>query len=324
MLWPSTFDQYDFYVYVGQSNNLQQRIKAHSDIWYRHKHASLHYHVWDSQTDMDSNFIVFSYADNATETELNLLEFWACLIFQSLPAIESSKYVTSPNSRSGRGLNVSNPLWQGTSGPLLVEPMERRDRFVALMNSADPAIREYYRSLSRAFSNLQHPSDIEFRAYFASLCLRRQAAGSVTKTARTLDGLIAGCTRDVVAYRGTSRLVIVGNLNIRLLKGYVTAVVKPGMQVHVQGFLSIDSRADCYAKDAMPSDPANRLGLKVTYKDAEGNSHSSFIRAGGIATVKDVNTLVDQLDGVEDIDIAQRPRRWMPLTIYGGQKQYSA
>ncbi|KAF1995464.1 hypothetical protein P154DRAFT_623926 [Amniculicola lignicola CBS 123094] len=36
-----------FYLYVGQSTQLQARIQAHRDPLYRAGHRTLHYHVWD-------------------------------------------------------------------------------------------------------------------------------------------------------------------------------------------------------------------------------------------------------------------------------------
>lgn len=61
-------------------------------------------------------------------------------------------------------------------------------------------------------------------AYFASLCLRRQAACSITETARTLHD-----TRYIVAYRGVSRLVIIWDLTIQISKKLLSHDLKPRM-----------------------------------------------------------------------------------------------
>lgn len=103
-------------------------------------------------------------------------------------------------------------------------------------------------------------------AYFASLCLRRQAACSITETARTLHDAI---------HRRLQR---------RITPGYYWGPNYSALQEASQSRFK--------AENATSSDPANRLGLRATYNDAAGNC------AGGIATFMCINILADQLNDV--------------------------
>lgn len=267
---------------------------------------------------MQSAFIPFTSTRDATPSQLNLMEFWCCLLFQSLPASEMEKYLPSPFSRYHMGLNVANPLWQGFNPvhKVELEPLDKRHTFAQLVSSKDNNLREYYLSLSRSFSALGSSPNSILRSYFKSLCLRRQLISAEARTSRTLKDIITGCNRPVVAYKGTCALVLIGNTKLRILKEF--AKVEQNSIVHIQGFLSESPRDDFYASSARESDPANRLAIKLTYT-TKNMIFSIFIRARGETTVKDMNTLVEQLDGVDGNEIARRSRRRIPLNAAAGR-----
>ena len=77
-----------------------------------HRHPCLHYHVWDSKPGMNSVFVILAYTDEIEQLQLNLLELWCCLIFQTLSSKDLRTYLPEGSTRPGRHLNVAHPLWQ--------------------------------------------------------------------------------------------------------------------------------------------------------------------------------------------------------------------
>jgi hypothetical protein len=96
-------------------------------------------------------------------------------------------------------------------------------------------------------------------------------------------------------------------------------VLKNYSIVLAQGFLADGPNLERYARDALPEDPAIRFSLKIVGNDIYGKSLCIFINAGGERTVKDVNTLVDRLEGVSVTDIAAKPRRMVPSDVSMGR-----
>jgi len=96
-------------------------------------------------------------------------------------------------------------------------------------------------------------------------------------------------------------------------------VLKDNSVIHAQGFLTDGPNPELYACDALPEDPATRFSLKIVGNDTHGKPFCIFICAKGERTVKDINTLVDRLDGVNIADIAAKPRRMVPSNISMGR-----
>jgi hypothetical protein len=65
-----------------------------------------------------------------------------------------------------------------------------------------------------------------------------------------------------------------------------------------------------YATGATPEDPARRLSIKLTTENDQGR-FQVWVTAGGDQTAKQINTLVEILEGVPDEEIAKRPRRFL-------------
>lgn len=294
ILWHTGCQRHDFYAYVGQSRNLQKRLDSHYDIWYRHKHPSLHYHIWDTTPDINSAFIVLVDVPNATQFQLNVLEFWSCLILQCLPKSEHERFAPGTYSRPGRGLNVANPLWQNLEERQEMESFSKHDKFTEMIKDADATRKEYLQSLVRAWNELQHSPNCDFQAYFTLLCLRRQQLASDAKTEKSLQRFLQGDFWPIKIYNGISQLIVFNNMKIRIRKQY--AELQSGDTVHMQGFLYSDAQADCYAEQASKDDLASRLKIRITCQDHNGSHRLVFIRAGGWATVQDVNELVERLD----------------------------
>jgi hypothetical protein len=61
ILWLKS-DPDDFFLYVGQSSNIQLRFKNHRDRKYRINNPSLHYYVCDN-FDINEEFVVLAIID---------------------------------------------------------------------------------------------------------------------------------------------------------------------------------------------------------------------------------------------------------------------
>lgn len=73
-----------FWLYVGQSAKLCDRIKSHNNLHHRQQNPSLHCYVWQATLDMESTFVTLALHEPPTcQTEqflLNLQEMWmACI-----------------------------------------------------------------------------------------------------------------------------------------------------------------------------------------------------------------------------------------------------
>ena len=98
-----------------------------------------------------------------------------------------------------------------------------------------------------------------------------------------------------------------GFINLRLPRSL--SLVIPD-EVHVQGFLTPGLNPNVYATGATPEDPARRLSIKLTTENDQGR-FQVWVTAGGDQTAKQINTLVEILEGVPDEEIAKRPRRFL-------------
>ncbi|KAH8175853.1 hypothetical protein LIA77_04271 [Sarocladium implicatum] len=311
---------HDCFVYVGQSTDICLRIRAHESPFYRAKNVLLHYYLWDSQPDLQSAFVVLADAPSIQAIDLNILELWACLIFQSLLKHEIEQYASSSFRRIARGLNVANPLWQGVpeinqNSPLQL--LSKTEHFTGLIRQSNPIRKQYLLDASRWFSEIRISPNETLRRYFQELCWRRQEEGSRTKTSQTLQSLLRGCKKAAKAYGNSTSLIVLGSINLRVLRREIR--LKDTTTVFIQGFVSNRAVPGWYALEAGPNDAAQRLRLWVEGTDENGQHFGQFIHAGGDRMVQDMNTLVDQLDGVRNEEIAKRPRRRIPSSVSKGR-----
>jgi len=108
-----------FFLYAGQSMELAHRLAQHDSPQFRSKYPSLHYYVMELEC-MVSDYVIF--AENipaASEHQpriLNILEMFACLIFQTLDPTDLKN--TFPEEAElflpFWGLNIALPLWQSS------------------------------------------------------------------------------------------------------------------------------------------------------------------------------------------------------------------
>ena len=133
------------YLYVGQSSVISERITRHLDPWYRTKHPSLHYFVLDSGN-MESKYVILTLKQTGKSPIpgllLNLLEMWACLIFQTLTIRGLQEYLPTNTNifYPGVNLNVALPLHQRLSEEEGDQEQARR-AFSGLYHSEDPMVR---------------------------------------------------------------------------------------------------------------------------------------------------------------------------------------
>ena len=137
-----------YYLYVGQSQNIQERVQRHENPWNRAKNPSLHYHCWKPV--MESIFVVLGYTRETSPLLLNLLELLCCLIFQTLQSRDLEEYLPPGTARTGCHLNIANPLLQSFS-ETTSDNYERKEFFRDLLQDAGPPVKAYYRSLAGNF-----------------------------------------------------------------------------------------------------------------------------------------------------------------------------
>lgn len=291
-------------------------MHKHDDAWYRVRNPSFHYHVWDSKPGMKLVFVLLASAEGICQLQLNLLEMWCCLIFQTLPKTELCKFLPKESLLSRTHLNIASPLWQSFTENDQ-DRYERQERFKALIASCDPSIADYYRSLAQAFRDLKSSPNPLLRAYYMAAYRRCQAGSSAAKSQRTFAALLGGTEKEVWLGSNHRQEVNFGYVRFRILKQYIR--LRPGAKVHAQGFLADGPNPLRYALDALPEDPAMRFSLRITGQDALDQPFSIFAHATGDITVKDINTLVERMEGVTVDEIAKRPRRMVPSDVAKGR-----
>lgn len=253
---------------------------------------------------------------------LNLIEFWNCLIFQSLGAEELGKFVSTRILQQGHQLNVANPLWQGFKGEIGLDEggsYEKKEHFQKLIRDASPVTREYFLSLAQAFRDMKDSPNAALRQYCLSARQRGQLTSAGTRTQQTIRDLLAGVEKPV-KHHSRAQQVFFGHVNLIIWKDL--AVLAENSTVHVQGYLAEGAVSNCYAKKASPVDPASRLSIRVTREDSTGKQFSTFIYTDGPKALKDINTLVDMLDGKNDDEIAQLPNRRIPSSAINSRPKH--
>jgi hypothetical protein len=326
IIWHPDDDKEKFFLYVGQSIDLKTQLKDHMNPLHRNKHASLHYHAWDSRPGNLSAFVVLAYLDDirtnnssiGTKDDLlkmNIIELWGTLIFQTLPKRELEKYMNPTTIIGRQGLNVFNPLWQGVSNLDDVFPnLSSKERFTTLLHGADDITRSYYYSLRDEFFELKNSPNPVLRAYYNArreLSLAALADASTKRAARVLEDLmceyekvVCPCTNDFSYY------ISFGSVSFRISKKTYPEIVL-GMTVFAEGILYEGRASACYCTKTQESDPARRFCLRITGLSLS-RPFTYFVQAGGDITTQEINALVDLLDGHKKEDIINRPRRLLP------------
>ena len=258
---------------------------------------------------MESIFVVLGYTRETSPLFLNLLELLCCLIFQTLPSWDLEEHLPPGTARTGYHLNIANPLWQSFS-EITSDNYERKEFFRNLLQGTNPPVKDYYRSLVGNFHALKYSPDPELYEYWRAVHYRAQVGSSAAKMDRTLRKLMGGTEKLVAVTEKSHQIITFGYVNFRVQKPKVS--LKHGTHLHAQGFLSQGPNPSRYALDACPADPAIRFCIKVAGFDALGQPFECFLSAPGETTVKDVNTLVDRIEGESVKAIAKKPRRLVP------------
>lgn len=170
-----------FWLYVGQSELLRNRIRDHNKNRHRAIHFSLHYHVWNGRYEKYSRFVTLfttdaSFCKNRSRSSqqliLNLAEAWMCSIFQTLPSSLLDKYLPQGIERAwgGRHLNVPSPLWQSLS--------------------PDPEIREWGKQLREAFNQLRNSPDAQLRGYYEESIRRSTQMATLALRDKARENLV--------------------------------------------------------------------------------------------------------------------------------------
>ncbi|CAI7569036.1 unnamed protein product [Penicillium viridicatum] len=232
ILW-SPNDPQNFCLYVGQAKNLRNRITDHNDMLYRRKHPSLHYHVWDSQEDMCSEFVILAVFNSETEGHnlsryeqclLNLLEMWMACLFRTLTAKDLDTYLPPSADRSspGRHLNIVPPIWQRFHDENLPARKEvfGRAGFEALIRSDDPAVRSWARQATASYNDLRNSPDPRLRRYWFEDNQRQLQKAWDANEKRAIDGMkayqVGGKERTIRCAPGRKIVNIIFLLNIIL------------------------------------------------------------------------------------------------------------
>lgn len=118
-----------FWLYIGQSVCLKERIYSHNYNRLKKEILSLHYSVWNSD-DMESTWVgLYTHKGHPNllprqdRLLLNIAEMWPCCIFQTLTAHHLDKYLPGHYEKPWAGchLNVAPP-------PPLLQPFSVKEK----------------------------------------------------------------------------------------------------------------------------------------------------------------------------------------------------
>ena len=263
-------------------------------------------------------FVVLGHTRETSPLLLNLLELLCCLIFQALQSRDSKEYLPPGTARTGCHLNIANPLWQSFSENTS-DNYERKEFFRDLLQDAGASVKDYYRSLAENFHALKFSPDPELYEYWRAAHHRFQVGSSAAKMDRTLGELMGGTEKLVYVHEKSNQMITFGYVNFRIQKRKVS--LKHSAFLHAQGFLSQGPKPSRYALDAYVVDPAIRFCIKVAGFDALGQPFECFLSTYGETTAKNINSLVDRIEGESVKAIAKKPRRFVPSDREAGKTE---
>lgn len=322
-------DPSQFFLYVGQSVEMQTRLDNHRSPIHRAKHPSLHYYIWDREI-MDKNYavderFVFLLATGKVDPLLlNILEMWCCLMLQTLTRNAIAKYLPIHLIAPGAGthLNVGIPLHQAPFSAMI----DCHDP--TLYHSSDSVVKQYYASLRRRFYELKFSPNAILREYYAKV-IRERVISRVQTNQRDLQDFLDGSfklAKVSSAEKGFGHQWIhLAHLNITISRRWVHLEHDAPLQVRIKLITineleTIGSFPNVYCIKAKRHDPAARLAIFVEGTSIRGQPFAGWLRTSAEKQVWKVNTLVDILEGGTMTQSRHKPRRWVVLRYENGKR----
>ncbi len=323
-----------FFLYAGQSMELAIRLAQHDSPQFRSKYPSLHSYVMELEG-MVSDYVIF--AENipaASEHQsriLNILEMFACLIFQTLDPKDLKKYLPEEAELflPFCGLNVALPLWQsspdrkpmgvwhGVESSLLSPSSDSNESEFSEVSQHLIHIKGYHKSLRERFYNLRFSPNPSHRAYCYEVKREQNSSASASRKANTRREILLGAYREVKSYRCQTvpggyvirRCIFIGSFYLWLPHNSAASF---GGKVYFKIEISNgQAHHSPYAIRATQDDPAIRLGIQISGTDTLGNAISFWLKSKGKQNILKMNTLVDEFEGKTDGEIGRTPRRWI-------------
>ena len=182
-----------YFLYVGQSIEMEIRLGRYRDPEYRLKNPSLYYFVWDrgnenKMYEVEEEFVFLSATDRVDPLLLNLLEMWCCLMLQTLTKNALVKYLLANMVApyAGTHLNVAIPLHQAPYS-VMVDTQDP-----SMYHTSDPIVAQYYISLRRRFYELKFSPNMAIQDYYAKVMRQRvitRAQTNQKKLMKVLEGI---------------------------------------------------------------------------------------------------------------------------------------
>ncbi|KAK6347408.1 hypothetical protein TWF718_005249 [Orbilia javanica] len=268
---------------------------------------------------MEEKFVFLAITkEDIDPLRLNLMEMWCCLMLQTLTRNALQAYLPpgshlSPNA--GGHLNIALPLHQSYQG----NPVQDNLMFHNIQNYSDPLRKSYYASLRQNFYSLKHSPNPVVREFYKQKMAAAQRVRAQTSRQRSADVSRSG--RDVKVLRNGRRQAFSISHWIFSVSRKV-AHLDSGAILHVECDLldPATRHPHCYATNSEASDPAGRLGIRITGTDAYGDSINIWVQSTGTREVFKMNTFVDMLEGLNIQEPEDRERRWVPPARAIGKK----
>jgi len=300
-----------FYLYVGQSQETQQRIQHHNDPRYRERYKSLHYYVWEKLgPNVKSAWVMLSAPGPDVLIDplsLNLLEMWCSLTLQTLPKDTLAQYLPCETlaPQAGCHLNLASPLSQSvqSKGP-------EADGLGNLYASDDSLFKEYFKERVRQYRELRNSNDPFLRDYWWDNAKRAVNAANKTVRDRIRSESLEGMELPIaIRVKKSTQTFSVGpcllSVPIELIR------LAPKKILHVQCVLTESPDNDCYAQASRRSDDASRLLVRICGTDVDGKKFDGITYSNGQKCVYKANTLFDILAGRSLTESRNLPRRYM-------------
>ncbi|KAH8804702.1 hypothetical protein F5884DRAFT_796923 [Xylogone sp. PMI_703] len=180
-----------FWLYVGAGMNVKERIAQHRKFRKIPSRRCLHYHIWNVDNRRDffvllAGFKGQSFSDNDQSAMNNLMEFWSCLTWQTLPSSILSIALPQnfPIHEANIHLNRASPLRQKYNCKAVTEgnvetALELYRGSQSLLLSPDPDIVAYFKQregfynlpIWRKLEALQLGRAIQEKTYFRDITL---------------------------------------------------------------------------------------------------------------------------------------------------------
>ncbi|KAH8691303.1 hypothetical protein BGW36DRAFT_431855 [Talaromyces proteolyticus] len=303
-----------FYLYVGQSIQLIQRLNDHRDPKYRRLNPSLHYFIWDlglidPECQMDEKFVFLSIVEGDVDRLLlNLLEMWCCLILQTFTKNALLAYLPqgTVGPRGGMHLNVALPIYQSTRGDAVVDTLHGD-----LHHSNDPFVQQYYSSLRKGFFGLKNSPNPAMQEYYRTTMRNGQVKKSITLPTKVVEKALQGM-EVVIRTRANcyEQNFTISHFTFNISPKWV--ILNNDDIVIVRCDLHDGVHPHRYATTCQDADPAARLGVHVEGTDTSGKAFEGWLQSDGKMVVLRMNTFVDLLEGVDLETSMKLPRRWAP------------